>query len=59
MVRVIETPEFFLFYPTPLFAYYVPKRALSEIGIIDEVRQLVLQHGPSKSRLLASTNAAV
>ena len=38
--RVLETPEFFLFFTTPQCAFKVPKRAIPTAEQVEAVRQL-------------------
>jgi hypothetical protein len=52
LVKIVETANFFLLYPTRTSAYYIPKRALKPEGLT-AIRTLVLEQVPEKSAVLA------
>lgn len=47
VVRVVETSSFLLFYFSPRFAYYVPKRVMSAADLAS-VRALVAERGKAR-----------
>lgn len=49
--KVVETPEFFLFFIADRNSRYLPKRALNGADGLARVRELVRRHGPPRHEL--------
>jgi hypothetical protein len=53
LANVVETPEFFLFYPTPHTAYFTPKRVIPASDL-PALRDTIRAHVGNRARLLSS-----
>jgi hypothetical protein len=54
--RVVETPEFFLFYINPRLAHYLPKHAISSEDELGQVRRIARLHATGPVLLLDSAS---
>jgi hypothetical protein len=54
LMKVVETPEFFLFYQTKIAAVYLPKRVLGGPPGLDRWRGLLLEHLNGRAQLLTN-----
>lgn len=54
--RVVETPEFFLFYINPRQAHYLPKHAIPSADELGEIRRIARSHATCPVLLLDSAS---